>query len=46
MTDAQPLTDLFRANDLTRTVERYMTPEESSRVYDAFLLVNPISRIL
>ena len=38
MTDAQPPTDFFRANDLTRTVERYMTPEESSRVYDAFLL--------
>lgn len=33
-----PATDFFRANDLMRTVERYMTPEESSRVYDAFLL--------
>ena len=37
MPDSPP-TDFFRANDLMRTVERYMTPEESSRVYDAFLL--------
>ncbi len=38
MNDSVPPNDFFRANDLTRTVERYMTPEESSRVYDAFLL--------
>jgi RelA/SpoT family (p)ppGpp synthetase len=37
MTDSPPL-DFFRANDLMRMVERYMTPEESTRVYDAFLL--------
>ena len=38
MNDSVPPNDFFRANDLTRTVERYMTPEESSRVYEAFLL--------
>lgn len=37
MTDSPPA-DFFRANDLMRMVERYMTPEESTRVYDAFLL--------
>lgn len=29
MKDSVPPNDFFRANDLTRTVERYMTPEEA-----------------
>lgn len=38
MTDSKPPIDFFRANDLMRTIDRYMTPDESSQVYEAFLL--------